>query len=44
MKNLDVKAILVTAAAVVVGVAAWEMGIKPMVSKKKSAPVIPAAE
>lgn len=44
MKNLDVKAILVTAAAVVIGVAAWEMGIKPLVSKKSASPVIPAGE
>jgi len=39
MKNIDFKAIFITVGEVVAGVAAWEMVVKPMVSKKKTAVV-----
>lgn len=34
MKNIDFKAIAITVVAVVGGVALWELGVKPMISKK----------
>jgi hypothetical protein len=42
MKNIDFKAIAIMVVAVVGGVALWELGVKPMVSKKTASITAPA--